>query len=71
MGRELSLSRRRQKGLAKSAEPRERERKKRDELVTYVALHLALSKQAYSVCTQALRDVSFKREGKKGERQDE
>lgn len=39
-------------------------------LVTYVAFHLALSKQAYSVCTQALRDVSFKREGKKGGRQD-
>lgn len=39
-------------------------------MVTYVAFHLALSKQAYSVCTQALRDDSFKREGKKGERQD-
>lgn len=71
MGRELSLSRQRKKGLSKSTElPRKKKKRPREELVTYVAFHLALSKQAYSMRTQAWRDVSFKREGKKGERQD-
>lgn len=46
------------------AAERERKKRRREELVKYVALHLALSKQAYSVCTQALRDVSFKRKAR-------
>lgn len=54
----------------KKKKKKQRQRRTRGELVTYVPFHLALSKQAYSVCTQALRDVSFKGEGKKGGRQD-
>lgn len=61
--------------ISKSTElPRnpKKERRRGERLVTCVAFHLALSKQAYSVCTQALRDVFFQRRGKrKGKRQDE
>lgn len=63
------MSRLREKSLSKSTELL-KEKRRREQLVIYVAFHLALSKQAYSVCTQALRDVSFKRKGKKGERRD-
>ena len=67
MCRELSLSRRRER---EGEREKEGESRGERELVTRAAFHLALSKAAYSVCTHAFREASFKRTGKKGERQD-